>query len=67
MAPKHGTETVKDIIKRLLADGWTREPGKGDHIKFTKPGSKPVIVDNRRGDIPKGTLRNIYRMAGWEW
>ncbi|MCK0512728.1 type II toxin-antitoxin system HicA family toxin [Aromatoleum buckelii] len=41
---------------------------KGDHIKFKHPG-KPghVVVPHPRKDVAIGTLRNIYRQAGWDW
>ncbi|MGN6208849.1 MAG: type II toxin-antitoxin system HicA family toxin [Asticcacaulis sp.] len=55
------------IIKRLESEGWTRRKGKGDHVNFKKPGHKTVTVDTGAKEIPIGTLRNIYRMAGWEW
>lgn len=57
-----------DIIKRLTKEGWQRVGGKGDHHKFkhpTKPGH--VVVPHPEKDIPIGTVRNIYRMAGWDW
>lgn len=56
------------IIKRLEAEGWTCVGGKGDHQKFKhqlKPGH--VVVPHPRKDLPLGTLRNIYRQAGWSW
>ena len=58
----------KEIIKRLNNEGWLLSGGKGDHEKFTHP-DKPghVIVPHPRKDIPIGTLRNIYRQAGWNW
>lgn len=58
----------KDIIKRLESEGWQKVGGKGDHEKFKHP-DKPshVIVPHPRKDMPVGTLRNIYRQAGWEW
>jgi predicted RNA binding protein YcfA (HicA-like mRNA interferase family) len=58
----------KEIIKRLEEDGWMCVGGKGDHRKFSHP-SKPghVVVPCPRKDVPIGTLRNIYRQAGWEW
>ena len=57
-----------DVIKRLKADGWVKLGGKGDHEKFKHP-DKPshVVVPHPRKDLPVGTLRNIYRQAGWEW
>lgn len=60
--------TPAEIIRRLEAEGWTRRPGKGDHVNFKKPG-KPlmVTVDTGVREIPVGTLRNIFRAAGWKW
>ncbi len=57
-----------EIIKRLEKDGWVRVGGKGDHVKFKHP-EKPghVVVPHPRKDLVIGTLRNIYRQAGWEW
>ena len=56
------------IIKRLQRDGWTHRKTKGRHQVFehpTKPGH--VVVTHPRKDLPTGTLRNIYRQAGWDW
>lgn len=58
----------KEIIKRLEDDGWEWVGGRGDHRKFkhpTKPGH--VVVPCPGKDLPTGTLRQIYRQAGWEW
>jgi len=40
----------------------------GDHAKYKHP-DKPghVVVPHPRKDMAIGTLRNIYRQAGWEW
>ena len=56
------------MVKRLEADGWKCVGGKGDHRKFKHP-VKPghVTVPHPRKDIAIGTLRNIFRQAGWEW
>jgi predicted RNA binding protein YcfA (HicA-like mRNA interferase family) len=60
----------RDIIRRLKAEGWyIHRKGPGDHIQFkhpTKPGK--VTVDGlSRKDLPEGTVRSIYRQAGWPW
>ena len=62
------TMNSASIIKRLEHEGWVRVGGKGGHAKFKHPG-KPghVVVPHPRKDIAPGTLRNIYRQAGWEW
>lgn len=58
----------KDVIRRLTDEGWRRTGGKGDHAKFAHPDkSGHVVVPHPRKDLPLGTLRNIYRQAGWPW
>lgn len=60
--------TSADVIKRLLSEGWINVGGKGDHEKFKHPATPGhVIVPHPRKDMAIGTLRNIYRQAGWEW
>jgi len=57
-----------DIISRLSAEGWAEVHVKGSHYKFkhpTKPGH--VAVPHPKRDLPLGTVRNIYRQAGWFW
>ncbi|WP_129126402.1 type II toxin-antitoxin system HicA family toxin [Geomonas oryzae] len=58
----------REIIRRLEEDGWQFVGGKGDHRKFKHP-QRPghVVVPCPRKDIPIGTLRQIFRQAGWEW
>jgi predicted RNA binding protein YcfA (HicA-like mRNA interferase family) len=56
------------IIKRLCREGWILAGGKGDHEKFKHPNKEGhVIVPHPRKDVAIGTLRNIYRQAGWKW
>lgn len=58
----------RDVIQRLLAEGWVRQHVKGSHQQFRHP-RKPgkVTVPHPKRDLPMGTLRNIYRQAGWQW
>ncbi|MDR2173071.1 MAG: type II toxin-antitoxin system HicA family toxin [Burkholderiales bacterium] len=58
----------KRLIAKLKAEGWVLVGGKGDHSKLKHP-AKPghVVIQHPRRDIPIGTLRNIYRQAGWDW
>jgi predicted RNA binding protein YcfA (HicA-like mRNA interferase family) len=57
-----------DVVRRLETEGWQCVGGKGDHRKFKHP-NKPshVTVPHPRKDLPVGTLRNIFRQAGWDW
>ena len=59
----------RDIEKRLRAEGWTiARRGPGDHVQYTREGQPGrVTIDAGKDDIPTGTLRSIYRQAGWEW
>ena len=57
-----------DIISRLEREGWQKAHQVGSHIKFKHPG-KPgrVTVPHPKKDLTIGTLRSIYRQAGWNW
>ena len=58
----------RELIRRLKADGWQLVATQGSHRQFKHPG-KPgrVTVAHPRKDIPTGTLRSVYRQAGWDW
>jgi len=48
--------------------GGSAGAGRGDHVNYNKPGEPVVVtVDMGRKEIPIGTLRSIYRKAGWRW
>ena len=67
--PKHRPMTPREVVRRLLAEGWVQaRRGPGDHVQFTHPGRPGrVTVDMGARQFPIGTLRSIFRMAGWEW
>lgn len=56
------------MIKRLEGNGWYLVRTNGSHRHFahlTKPGI--VTVSGHTGvDVPKGTLKSIWRQAGLE-
>lgn len=57
-----------DVQVRLRADGWFEVAQKDSHKHFkhvSKPGR--VTVPHPKRDIPVGTLRSIWRQAGWDW
>jgi predicted RNA binding protein YcfA (HicA-like mRNA interferase family) len=58
---------TRALIRQLERDGWVARPGKGDHVVFRHPRSPGRVVDPGKKEIPIGTLRSIYRMAGWDW
>ncbi|MGH7727459.1 MAG: type II toxin-antitoxin system HicA family toxin [Vulcanimicrobiaceae bacterium] len=58
---------VRDVLRRFADDGWYLYETKGSHHQFKHP-AKPgrVTVPGRPGDeLAAGTLRSIYRQAGW--
>ena len=65
---EHSIKT-RDVTARLRQDGWAiARKGPGDHVQYkhaTRPGR--VTIDTGAREIPTGTLRSIYRQAGWEW
>ncbi len=55
-------------MAKLKADGWEEVQIRGSDHQFkhpTKPGR--VTVPNPKRDLPIGTVRSIYRQAGWQW
>lgn len=57
---------VKDVHKRLKKEGFEKVGQTGSHEKWKK-GNKRVTVPNHgsNSEIPIGTLRNIWKQAGW--
>ena len=57
---------VKDLIKRIEADGWVQARQRGSHRQFkhpTKPGT--VTVSGKPNiEVPPGTLNNVLKQAG---
>jgi len=54
----------REVIRKLLADGWRQVAQSGSHKQFKHP-SKPgrVTVPSPRKDLPIGTLRSIEKQA----
>ena len=59
----------REVARRLRKEGWiVKRKGPGDHVQFTHPELPGrVTLDMGVGDIPMGTLRSIFRQAGWIW
>lgn len=55
----------REIVSRLVKDGFMHRSTKGSHHKYAHPDGRIVIVPHPRRDIPQGTVRSIYRKAGW--
>ena len=55
-----------EIIKKLKKDGWVEVAKKGSHAQFKHPSKKGrVTVPHPKKDLPKGTVKSIYKQAGW--
>jgi predicted RNA binding protein YcfA (HicA-like mRNA interferase family) len=67
--PRRKPITPREAVKLLEADGWAlKRRGPGDLRQFTHPTKAgKVTVDMGVREIPIGTLRSIYRQAGWDW
>lgn len=60
--------TVREVLKRLRADGWFRVRARGGHRQFkhpTKPG-RVTVSGKMNHTVPPGTLGSIFKQAGWE-
>jgi predicted RNA binding protein YcfA (HicA-like mRNA interferase family) len=69
MTSKRKPMKPRDVVKRLQADGWSvKRKGPGDHVQFAHPTkSGKVTLDMGAREIPTGTLRSIFKQAGWRW
>jgi predicted RNA binding protein YcfA (HicA-like mRNA interferase family) len=57
----------RDIVARLLRDGFEEKSVRGSHHKFVHPRTRrQVIVAHPKRDLPRGTVGRIYKQAGWE-
>ncbi len=58
----------RDVISRLEQDGWILVNVRGSHQQFKHPDKKGrVTVPHPKKDLPLGTLKSIYKQAGWSW
>jgi predicted RNA binding protein YcfA (HicA-like mRNA interferase family) len=56
-----------DIIRRLLKEGFERKSVRGSHHKYVHRQKRlMVIVPHPKRDLPIGTIRDIYKDAGWD-
>lgn len=61
------TYSSKEIIKILTMDGWYIKRVKGDHHQFIHPSKKgKVTVPHPNKDLPKATIKSIFKQAGIE-
>ena len=57
----------RDIVARLKRDGFEQVSVRGSHHKFVhRTKNLMVIVPHPKRDLPPGTVRSIYKQAGWQ-
>jgi len=56
---------VREVIKRIEADGWYLERIRGDHRHFKHSIKKGIVtVSGQLGkDMPVGTLLSVFKQA----
>ena len=55
--------TKKEIERLLLKAGFYKRSG-GKHDIWIKDGYPPIPVPRHKGDIPIGTAKSIFKIAG---
>jgi predicted RNA binding protein YcfA (HicA-like mRNA interferase family) len=57
----------RDVIRRLLREGWVLARTCGSHHIYKHPWRPAalVVVPHPKKDLPAGTLRDIMNSAGW--
>ncbi len=57
-----------ELVRKLEADGWYVVAQKGSHKQYKHPTKQgKVTVPIHKGkDIPIGTLKSIFKQAGWK-
>jgi predicted RNA binding protein YcfA (HicA-like mRNA interferase family) len=64
------TSNIQKILAELpfLIQRKTCQKARGSHYHFKHPENPGrVTVPHPKKDLPKGTLRGIFRQAGWQW
>lgn len=60
------TVNVREILKRLKADGWYRVRARGGHRQFMHPTKRgSVTVSGKLShDLPPGSLNSLLKQGG---
>jgi predicted RNA binding protein YcfA (HicA-like mRNA interferase family) len=53
-------------LARLKREGWEVVKAEGSHHKLRNPEFRhPIILPHPKKNLPTGTVRQIYKAAGW--
>ncbi len=57
---------VRDLVKRLVAEGWYLSRQRGSHRQFKHPTRSGLvtIAGEPNKDLAPGTLNSIFKQAG---
>ena len=60
-----GIIKVRDLIKRIEADGWKQVAQEGSHRQYKHPLKKGrvTVPGHPKDDVAIATLKSIYRQA----
>ena len=57
--------TFREIERILISNGWYHHHTNGSHYIYKNDEKEGNInVSRHKGDIPKGTLKSIFKQAG---
>ncbi|MFC1719783.1 type II toxin-antitoxin system HicA family toxin [Pseudomonadota bacterium] len=56
----------RQLIKRLRKHGFVLNRIGGSHHVFKHPDGRCVTIIHPQKDFPTGTLKAIFRSAGWD-
>lgn len=56
----------KKLLTRLKREGWEVVKAEGSHHKLRNPNfGHSIILPHPKKNLPTGTVRQIYKAAGW--
>ncbi len=58
----------RNVERKLRKEGFCKVEGQ-NHRLYRHPDGRRVVIAHGPGgrDVPTGTLRAIFRQAGWDW
>lgn len=59
---------VSEVLRRLRSEGWIQVTAKRSHRQFKHPDrpGRVTVSGKLSHTIPLGTLKSVFRQAGWE-
>ncbi|MGD1917636.1 MAG: type II toxin-antitoxin system HicA family toxin [Pleurocapsa sp.] len=57
----------REVISKLKQDGWELVNVRCSHHQYKHPDKKnKITVPHPKKDLPIGTLKSIFKQAGWD-